>query len=182
MDRYIIYFLLLLFLVAGFKPAVKAPQAEENFCELLKNLLEAADSGFASAKGEPTERIITGITRKFYISKIKFNDEHECYINDVDAYPECECILATDSRITEKLIADYESFKNQIKECLPSGWKIAEQDSTNNFYLKGTEYRKLVLRENVEGKKVKFHLYMYSSMIEKKRIVELKIEGLAKEK
>lgn len=156
------------------------PPPDPDFCTQLKSMLEAAKQGFIPIKGVATIRIITAQERKFYIADLKFVDDHDCYINDVKSYPECECLLTTDTRITESLSASYESYKNKIKECLGEEWVISEKDSTNDYYLKGTRFKKLVVRENVTGKKVKFHLYLYSSMIEKKRVVELKFEGIGK--
>ncbi|MBL4658423.1 MAG: hypothetical protein JKX73_10515 [Flavobacteriales bacterium] len=151
-----------------------------DFCTQLKTMLDAAKDGFAPIKGEATTRMITGHEKKFYVANLKFVDNQTCYINDVASYPECECILETDTRITESLSAAYNSYKKQISDCLGEEWVIMEQDSSNNYYLKGTKYKKLVVRENISGKKVKFHLYIYSSMIEKKRVVELKFEGIGK--
>ena len=156
------------------------PAPTDDFCTQLKTMLAAAKEGFDSVKGEATTRMITGHVKNFNKTTLKFVEGHECYINDVPSYPECECILETDTRISEKLSAAYESYKRQIKECLGDEWVISEQDSSNNFYLKGTKYKKLVVRENITGKKVQFHLYIYSSMIEKKRVVELKFEGIGK--
>ena len=141
-------------------------------------MLAAAKEGFSPIKGEPTIRMITGHKKKYYMSTLKFIDGHECYINDVTSYPECECLLETNTRITEKLSNAYELYKIHIQDCLGDEWVIVEKDSTNDFYLKGTKYKKLAVRENRTGKKVKFHLYIYSNMIEKKRVVELKFEGI----
>ncbi len=152
----------------------------EKFCNTLQSLLTAASSGFDSIKGASMERMITGNKKPFFISKLNFGNGNECYINASEAYPECECILASDTRITPELISQYNNYKKAVEACLPTGWRISEQDSTNSSYLKGRKYKKLVVREDITGKKVKFHLYMYSSMIEKKRIVELKIEGIGK--
>jgi len=156
------------------------PPQSDDFCTQLKTMLSAAREGFVPIKGEATTRMITGHEKKFYFANMKFVEDHSCYINDVKSYPECECILETDTRITEQLSGHYESYKNKIKECLSDGWVIMEQDSSNNYYLKGTKYKKLVAREDTTGKKVKFHLYIYSSMIEKKRVIELKFEGIGK--
>ena len=169
-----------LFSITLFSFKSPEPPVDDDFCTQLKNMLDAAKEGFEPVLGDPTIRIITGQKKNFFIAKIKFVDGHDCYINDVKSYPECECILATDTRISEKLSASYESYKSQIKSCLGEEWVIEEKDSSNDFYLKGTKYRKLVIRENITGKKVKFHLYIYSSMLEKKRLVELKFEGLGK--
>ena len=152
----------------------------ETFCNTLQSLLRAASTGFDSIKGESTERMITGNKKSFFISKVNFGDSAECYINTSEAYPECVCIITTDSRITPELIAQYENYKAAIKACIPTGWVITEQDSSNSSYLKGRKYKKLKVRQDITGKKIKFHLYMYSSMIEKKRVVELKIEGIGK--
>jgi len=160
--------------------APEPPPLAEDFCTQLNKMLAAAKEGFKPIKGEATTRIITGHKKDFHFATMQFVDEHSCYINVVTSYPECECLLETDTRITEKLISSYESYKKQIKDCLGDEWVIMEQDSSNNFYLKGTKYKKLVVRENITGKKVKFHLYMYSSMLEKKRVVELKFEGIGK--
>ncbi|HIA35824.1 MAG TPA: hypothetical protein EYM84_05435 [Flavobacteriales bacterium] len=177
-----IFLFCLLFSIAGMgftsKEQVSVPSGD--FCNSLKTLLEAAKEGFDTIKGPSIERIITGHKKNYYLSNIKFVDEHECYINDVASYPECECILATDTRISDELTSSYNNYKSEIENCLGEEWTIIEQDSSNNYYLKGTKYRKLVVRENITGKKVKFHLFIYSSMIEKKRVVELKVEGIGK--
>ncbi|MFH1320185.1 MAG: hypothetical protein ABII90_05960 [Bacteroidota bacterium] len=171
---------LLILLFVGFKPVNTPEPSNDNFCDKLKNLLESSRQGFSSVKGEAVERMITGNKKKFFISKVRFTGEHECYLNDSEAYPECECILATDRTITEQLTRQYEDFTNVIISCLPTGYTMTEQDSTNNFYLKGTKFKKYVVQEQEGEQKVRFHLYMYSSMIEKKRVVELKIEGIGK--
>ena len=162
----------------GFKSP--EPPPGDSFCIQLKEMLAAAKDGFKPIIGEATTKMITGKETKLYKSTLKFVDDEECYINDVKSYPECQCLLASDSRITESLTSTYESYKKQIKECLGDEWVIMEKDSTNDYYLKGTRFKKLVVRENITGKKVKFHLYIYSSMIEKKRVVELKFEGIGK--
>lgn len=177
MKKAIVLSFLLSIVLLSFRPS---PPSEDDFCTQLKTMLEAAKEGFIPIKGEATTRVITGHEENFYIANIKFVEGKTCYINDVAAYPECECILATDTRITEKLSASYESYKKKIQDCLGDEWIIMEKDSTNDFYLKGTKFKKLAVRENKTGKKVKFQLYIYSSMIEKKRIVELKFEGIGK--
>jgi len=164
----------------SFIPIENTTIPSDDFCSKLKIMLEAAKEGFEPIKGEGVERMITGNMKRFYKSNTKFLNEFDCYVNDVSSYPECECILATDSRITESLMKSYDHYKSEIEKCLGEEWVITEQDSSNNFYLKGTKYKKLVIRENITGKKVKFHLYIYSSMIEKSRVIELKIEGIGK--
>ena len=151
-----------------------------SFCQTLLSLIESGREGFDEAKGEEVTRIITGSRKKYYVSKIGFNDSLQGYINDFASYPEYECILATDTRISETLASAYQNYKSNIMDCLSGEWTITEYDSTNNFYLKGTKFKKLVGIENAEGIKMKLHLYLYSSMIEKKRVVELKIEGTGK--
>lgn len=178
MKKTLLLFCVLGISFLGFKSP--DPPPTEDFCTQLKTMLNAAKEGFVPIKGEATTRMITGHEKKFYVANLKFVNDQTCYINDVPSYPECECILQTDTRITESLTEAYESYKKQINDCLGDEWVIMEQDSSNNYYLKGTKYKKLVVRENITGKKVKFHLYMYSSMIEKKRVVELKFEGLGK--
>ena len=85
------------------------PAPVVDFCTQLKTMLDAAKEGFAPIKGEATTRIITAHEKKFYIANLKFVDNQTCYINDVSSYPECECILQTDTRITESLSEAYES-------------------------------------------------------------------------
>jgi len=155
------------------------PPPVNDFCTQLNKMLDAAKEGFEPVKGAATTRVITGKEKNFFISNVKFVNGRECYINDVQSYPECECILETDTRITEKLSGSYDAYKKQIKECLGDEWVITEKDSTNDFYLKDTKYKKLVVKNKTE-RKLKFHLYIYSSMIEKKRVVELKFEGVGK--
>ena len=152
-----------------------------SFCQNFKTLIESARNGFESVKGADTTRIITGSSKKFFISTINFNDSITGYVNDVPSYPEYECILARDIRISDRLTGNYDNYKSAMLDCFLDGWTIIEQDSTNNFYLKGTKFKKMVAIEKTEGKKIKYHLYMYSSMIEKKRIVEVKIEGIGKQ-
>ena len=165
-------------LIITFSRGTTVTPPVDDFCTKLKSMLESAHNGFNSIKGAPIERMITGSRKNFFVSKTKFVEAKDCYVSDVSAYPECECILSADSRITPKLTAEYQRYKKLIEECLPKGWVLAEQDSSNNEYLKDTPFKKLTAREEVSGKKVKFHLYMYSSMIEKSRVVELKIEGI----
>ena len=152
-----------------------------SFCQNFKTLVESARSGFESIKGADTIRVITGSPKKFFISNINFNDSIIGYVNDVTSYPEYECVLAKDVSISDQLTGSYDRYKLALLDCFLDGWTIIEQDSTNNFYLKGTKFKKMVAIEKTEGKKIKFHLYMYSNMIEKKRIVEVKIEGIGKQ-
>ena len=148
------------------------------FCNELNTILESAKTGFNSTKGEKTERIISGNPKTFFVNTI-FLDSAECYINDVAEYPELTCILASNNRIDEKLTSRYKKLRESIKNCLTIDWVFSDQDSTNNFFLEGTKYRKLVGVKKVDEKKLKIELFMYSSMIEKMRVVELKIEGIA---
>ena len=178
MKRSLLVPCLIIITSLGFR--IPEPQPNEDFCSKLKTMLAAAKDGFGSIKGEPTTRMITGHEKKYYMSTLKFVDGHECYINDVTSYPECECLVETDTRITEKLSSAYESYKTQIQDCLGDEWVVVEKDATNDYYLEGTKYKKLDIRENITGKKIKFHLYLYSNMIEKKRVVELKFEGIGK--
>ena len=139
-----------------------------SFCQTFKTLIESARNGFESIKGADTSKVITGSSKKFFISTINFNDSITGYVNDVPSYPEYECILARDIRISDKLTGNYDKYKSAMLDCFSDGWTIIELDSTNNFYLNGTKFRKMVAIEKTEGKKIKFHLYMYSSMNRKK--------------
>ena len=149
------------------------------FCNELNTILESAKSGFNSTKGEKTERIISGNPKTFFVNSISLDSANECYINDVVEYPELTCILASNNRIDEELSNKYNKIRASIKNCLSIDWVFSDQDSTNNFFLEGTKYRKLVGVKKVDEKKLKIELFMYSSMIEKVRVVELKIEGIA---
>jgi len=172
--------LLALFFLCTLKSGTAFSQGGEaySFCPTFTALLESGKTGFGSIKGLDTTRVITGSAKTFYISTTRFSDSIVGYINDVPSYPEFECIIARDSRISNQLISIYDHHKMVIMDCLSDEWTITEQDSTNNFYLQGTQFKKLVGIKKWEDKKMKFHLYMYSSMIEKSRIIELKIEGV----
>ncbi|MBI2967829.1 MAG: hypothetical protein HYY40_08455 [Bacteroidetes bacterium] len=154
---------------------------DENFCNKLKILVESSRDGFYTVKGDSVTKIVTGAKKKFYLSKIKLHPKNECYINDNEKYPECNCILASDFSITPALKKEFQNYKSAIVSCFPeSDWIITQKDSSNDFYLKGTDFKRLILVSRNAEKKVKFSLYMYSSMIEKKRIVEVLIEGRGK--
>ena len=112
-----ILLLVCLFCIAFFGFSKPEPPPTDDFCTQLKKMLEAAKEGFAPIKGEATTRMITGHEKKFYLATMKFVDEHECYINHITSYPECECILETDTCITEKLSGAYETYKKQIENC-----------------------------------------------------------------
>ena len=174
-------FVSFIFFTIGTGHAFSQDGSTDSFCQTFKELIESGSNGFESIKGAETTRVITGSPKKFFISTTSFNDSIVGYINDVSSYPEYECIIAKDTRISNKLTANYTRHKSEILDCFSEGWTITEQDSTNNFYLKGTKFKKLVGIQKTEGKKMKFHLYMYSSMIEKNRIIELKIEGIGKQ-
>jgi len=172
--------LVVLFFLCTLRPGIAFSQGggTDSYCHIFKALLESGKNGFASIKGAETTRVITGSEKTYFISTTRFNDSIVGYINNVPSYPEFECVIARDSRISNKLISIYDQHKMAIMDCLSDEWSITEQDSTNNFYLQGTQFKKLLGIKKWEDKKMKFHLYMYSSMIEKSRIIELKIEGI----
>ena len=155
--------------------------SSDTFCAELKNMMESAKTGFNSTKGNKVEKTVTGNKKTFYKNKQTLIDSSDCFINDVVEYPECRCILASDKRINESLISQYNKYRNDIKSCLLDNWVFSDKDSTNSFFLEGTKFKKLVGVKKVEEQKLKLELFMYSSMIEKMRVVELKIEGIAVE-
>ena len=175
------WFFYILFLFY-FIPA-KGQEAENvnSFCTKLNELIEAGRNGFQSVKGEMTTKNVTGAQRNFYVATIDLNEENKGYINSSEIYPEYSIFFATAvGTLTPELKAMYENIKTQLTGCLSDEeWNIHEQNKDNSTYFANTEYKKLKIKELTDKKeKIKMELAMYSNRVVKKRVVELKIEGI----
>ncbi len=139
--------------------------AQDDLCVNLKKILAAGNTQFTELRGEATSKTISGVQRPFYVSTTHVGKD-KGYVNDSPEYPAYTEIIATSTvkgDVPEgKLVQEFEALKEKIKACFAENleWKLAEKDKTNDLYLEGTNFRKLVGYEAKKGPKVKFELYM----------------------
>lgn len=152
-----------------------------NFCDNLKKILESGREQFSSLKGQETKRQISGVDRPFYFSTLELDKNHKGYIGESEQYPEFEIVMS-DLRFKDKhLEADFDTLVTLIKSCLdPNQWVIQMKDASNDIYLEGTDYKKLVCRENKSGMKVKFELFLYNNRVRGYWVVEFHFDGVGK--
>lgn len=156
---------------------------DKDFCTNLKKIIEASREGFESIKAEPTTRMISGEERPFFKTNVVLQEGSECYIlNSEDAkyYPECECFIGKNNYAPGDLAKVYEDMKKAVKECLPTGWKFTEKDKTNDIYLEDTEFKKLIALEDVDGKKLKFYVFLNNNRVLGYWTVEFHFDGKVK--
>lgn len=159
--------------------------SQDDFCASLKQILDAGNTQFTGLRGEATSKVISGVSRPFFVSSAKIGTD-KGYVNDSQEYPAYEEIIASSNvkgDVPEgKLVEEFESYKAKIKACFAdnSDWKLMDKDKTNDLYLEDTNFRKLVGFEAKKGPKVKFELYMYNNRVEGHWCIELNVEGISK--
>ena len=159
--------------------------AQDDLCVNLKKILAAGNTQFTELRGEATTKTISGVARPFFVSTAHIGKD-KGYVNDSQEYPAYEEIIAASfvkGEVPEdKLVQEFEGWKEKIKACFAGNteWKLIEKDKTNDLYLEGTNFRKLVGYEARKGPKVKFELYMYNNRVEGHWCIELNIEGVGK--
>ena len=128
---------------------------------------------FNSIKGASTSRQISGVDRPFFFSSVDLDKNHKGYIGESEQYPEFEVVMS-DLRFKDKhLESDFDTLVGLVKSCLdPNQWVIQMKDASNDIYLEGTDYKKLVCRENKSGMKMKFELFMYNNRVRGYWVVE----------
>lgn len=152
-----------------------------NFCDNFKKILEAGRDQFNSIKGASTSRQISGVDRPFFFSTVDLDKNHKGYIGESEQYPEFEVVMS-DLRFKDKhLESDFDTLVGLVKSCLdPNQWVIQMKDASNDIYLEGTDYKKLVCRENKSGMKIKFELFMYNNRVRGYWVVEFHMDGIGK--
>ena len=74
----------------------------------------------------------------------------------------------------------YQKYLKMVNDCLPSGYTMQEKDKSNNLYLEDTNFKKLVVKEDKKGKKVKMELYIYNQRELDHWVVEFHFYGISK--
>lgn len=149
-------------------------------CENLTKVIASSQEYFKEIRGEETTIAIRGVEKPYQKSTIEVVEGIEMVITADEMYPEAVSYLAESRMFSPQLATAYEQLKKDLTACLGEEWVAAEKDKTNDIFLEDTEYKKLILKENKKGKKVKVELYMYNQRELNKWVVELKIFGIGR--
>ena len=149
-------------------------------CENLKKVVDASQDYFQEIRGEETSLEIRGVPKPYLKSTAVVKEGVEMLITADELYPEATTYLAEGKFISPELQSTYAKMKEALIACLGDEWVSTEKDKTNDIFLEDTELKKLVMKENKKGKKVKIELYMYNQRELNKWVVELKIFGIGR--
>jgi len=149
-------------------------------CENLQKAVSASQDYFKEIRGEETTIAIRGVEKAYQKSSVEVKAGVEMLITADEMYPEAVSYLAESRMFSSQLASSYEQLKTAITSCLGDEWVTSEKDKTNDIFLEDTEFKKLILKENKKGKKVKIELYMYNQRELNKWVVELKIFGIGR--
>lgn len=152
-----------------------------NFCENFKKIIDGGREQFNVLKGPKTTRQISGVNKSFFQSTIDLDKNHKAYIGESEQYPEFDLVLS-DLRFKDKQMEqNFDTLVGLVKSCLdPAKWIIQLKDASNDVYLEGTDFKKLVCRENKAGMKMKFELFLYNNRVLGYWVVELHMDGIGK--
>jgi hypothetical protein len=151
------------------------------FCDNFKKILDAGKDQFTALKGQQTSKLISGVDRPYFFSTIELDKKHKGYIGESEQYPEFELVLSDNRFQSPEMKHDFDTLVTLVKSCLsPDEWIITQKDASNDIYLEGTDYKKLVCRENKSGMKRKFELFMYNNRVKGYWIVEFHIDGIGR--
>ncbi len=158
---------------------------DDNFCENLKKIIDAARKSFDSLRGEETTRVISGKERPFNVSTVSLEGA-ECYINaseDAGYYPECECFIGKNNFAPGPLSKKYEEVKAAVQECVGDNFTFTEKDKTNDIYLEDTEFKKFLAIEKKDGagKRLKFYVFLNNNRVLGHWTVEFHFDGIVGE-
>lgn len=161
-----------------------AQDADKDFCNNLKTMLEGAQTYFKDQKGASTSIEIRGVPKPYFESKVRLHKDKMLYIGDNEYHPEAFTYVAEHTRGGEATPPEmekiYQKYKKMVEECLPSGYKMEEKDKSNDLYLEDTNFKKLVVKEDKKGKKVKMELYIYNQRELDHWVVEFHFYGIGK--
>jgi len=161
-----------------------AQDADKDFCNNLKAMLDGAQTYFKDQKGASTSIEIRGVPKPYFESKVRLSKDKMMYIGDNEYHPEAFTYVAEHTRGGEAVPANmeqvYQKYLKMVKECLPSGYTMQEKDKSNDLYLEDTNFKKLVVKEDKKGKKVKMELYIYNQRELDHWVVEFHFYGISK--
>ena len=161
-----------------------AQDADKDFCNNLKAMLGGAQTYFKDQKGASTSIEIRGVPKPYFESKVRLDKDKVMYIGDNEYHPEAFTYVAEHTRGGEATPPEmqkvYDEYKKMVEDCLPSGFMMEEKDKSNDLYLEDTNFKKLVVREDKKGKKVKMELYIYNQRELDHWVVEFHFYGIGK--
>lgn len=158
---------------------------DDNFCENLKKIIDAARQSFDPLRGEETTRLISGEERPFNVSTLTLEGA-KCYINaseDAGYYPECECFVGENKFAPGPLSKKYEDVKAAVQKCMGDSFTFTEKDKTNDIYLEDTEFKKFLAIEKKDGagKRLKFFVFLNNNRVLGHWTVEFHFDGLVQQ-
>ncbi len=152
-----------------------------DFCANFNKIIDSGKDQFTVLKGEKTTRSISGVDRVFHLSTVDLDKNHKGYIGESEQYPEYELVMSDNRFHTPEMQKDFDTLVGLVKSCLdPNLWVLQLKDASNDIYLEGTDFKKLVCRENKAGMKVKFELFMYNNRVRGYWVVEFHFDGIGK--
>lgn len=163
-----------------FLPFSALAQEDEQVCNNLKQVVDAAQEYFKELRGEDTSIEIRGVPKPYQQSTVTIYDGEEMLITADEYYPEAVTYLARNRFYSDELEAEYQKLKDLMVDCLGEDWVTVEKDKNNDIFLEDTDYKKFIVSENKKGKKVKLELYMYNQRELNTWVVELKVFGVGR--
>ena len=171
-------------LITAVSTSAFSQDAEKDFCNDLKTMLDGAQTYFKDQKGASTSIEIRGVPKPYFESNVRLHKDKMMYIGDNEYHPEAFTYVAEHTRGGEVTPAEmekvYQKYKKMVEECIPSGYKMEEKDKNNDLYLEDTDFKKLVVKEDKKGKKVKMELYIYNQRELDHWVVEFHFYGIGK--
>lgn len=156
----------------------------DDFCTNLKAMLTSAEDYFKEQRGASTSIEIRGVPKPYFESKTQLVKGKTLYIADNDYHPEAFTYVAEHSRGGEAAPAEmeqqYQKYKKMVEACITEGWKVEEKTKENDIYLEDTNFKKLVLKQDKKGKKVKMELYIYNQRELDHWVVEFHFYGIGR--
>jgi hypothetical protein len=156
----------------------------DDFCNNLKAMLTSAEDYFQDQRGSSTSIEIRGVPKPYFESKTQLVKGKTLYLADNDYHPEAFTYVAEHSRGGDSAPAEmeqqYQKYKKLVESCISEGWKIEEKTKDNDIYLEDTNFKKLVLKQDKKGKKVKMELYIYNQRELDHWVVEFHFYGIGR--
>ncbi|MBI1286068.1 MAG: hypothetical protein GC178_00655 [Flavobacteriales bacterium] len=154
--------------------------AQDALCDNLKKVVDAGQDYFKDIRGEETSLEIRGVPKPYNKSTVTLKDGVEMLITADEMYPEAVTYLDETRFYSQELESSYQKLKETLTSCLGDNWVTQEKDKTNDIFLEDTDFKKFIMRENKQGKKVKIELYMYNQRELNTWVVELKVFGIGR--
>lgn len=175
-------FILTILALVAFTSTINAQDAD--FCKNLKAMLTSAEDYFQDQRGASTSIEIRGVPKPYFESKTQLVKGKTLYLADNDYHPEAFTYVAEHTRGGEAAPAEmekqYQKYKKLVEECVTEGWKVQEKTKDNDIYLEDTNFKKLVLKQDKKGKKVKMELYIYNQRELDHWVVEFHFYGIGR--